>query len=221
MGCFMMTAETQKEFTKADMSEYMIDEESEDVINMNDKKDIQFITNIENKYGLVLFRMGLSHLVDMGHRNLTDENVEESIRQIMAQGEEDKTNGKIPIMTPEFLCEVLRCAAELSKFGIWTLFAYINEHVVVGTEANKYLLLNCFEREICLPETYDSLEEAQSAMKAALIEAMDGVDDRIFSDYTEDEEYALESNAAWFNHRHGNSDWIILTQTSAGRIQYA
>ena len=47
--------------------------------NATEKDDIQSIKNIENKYGLMLFRMGLSHLVDVGHRNLTDENVEDSI----------------------------------------------------------------------------------------------------------------------------------------------
>lgn len=90
------------------------------------------IRNIENKYGLVLFRMSLSHLVDVGHRNLTDENVEESVRQIMAQGEEDSANGKIPVMTLEFQCEIVRCAAELARFSIWTLFAYIKKYVEVS-----------------------------------------------------------------------------------------
>lgn len=96
------------------------------------KENLKEIRNIENKYGLVLFRMGLSHLVDVGHRNLTDENVEESVQQIMTQGEKDKANGKIPVMTPEFQCEILRCAAELAQFSIWTLFAYIKKHVEVS-----------------------------------------------------------------------------------------
>lgn len=96
------------------------------------KEKLKEIRNIENKYGLMLFRMGLSHLVDVGHRNLTDENVEESVRQIMAEGETSKTNGRISIMTPEFQCEVLRCAAELAQFSVWTLFAYIKKYVDIG-----------------------------------------------------------------------------------------
>lgn len=99
------------------------------MIISNEMKEIR---NIENKYGLVLFRMGLSHLVDVGHRNLTDENVVESIRQIMVQGEEDAANGKISVMTPEFQCEIVRCAAELARFSIWTLFAYIKKYVEVS-----------------------------------------------------------------------------------------
>jgi len=97
--------------------------------------DIRSIMNIENKYGLILFRMGLSHLVDVGHRNLGDEEIEEGVRQIMAQGEKEKAGGKISVMTPEFRCEILRCSAEIAKFSIWTLFAYIKEHIVVGTES--------------------------------------------------------------------------------------
>lgn len=99
------------------------------MIISNEMKEIR---NIENKYGLVLFRMGLSHLVDVGHRNLTDENVRESVEQIMAQGEEYAANGKIPVMTPEFQCEIVRCAAELARFSIWTLFAYIKKYVEVS-----------------------------------------------------------------------------------------
>lgn len=188
---------------------------------MTDKRsDIQTIRNIENKYGLVQFRMGLTHMVDVGHRNLGKDEVEDGVKQIIAQGEEDAANGKMPIMTPEFLCDVLRCAAELTRFSPWMLFAYIKEHVVVGCEANKYLLLNCYEREIGTPELYDSLEEAQEAMRAELIDAMDGVDDSVFDEYNEDDDYGLEPTEAWFNHRHGNHDWKILVQTDAGRFQY-
>jgi len=100
-------------------------------IKTTDEK-MKEIRDIENKYGLVLFRMGLSHLVDVGHQNLTDENVEAGIEQIMAKEEDDKANGKISVMTPEFQCDIVRCAAELTKFSVWTLFAYIKKYVTVG-----------------------------------------------------------------------------------------
>lgn len=90
------------------------------------------IRAIEDNYGLMLFRMGLSHLVDVGIRHFDDANVEESIKQIEAKGEENKANGIMPVMTPEFQIEIVRCAAELSKFSVWELFAYIKKHVVVS-----------------------------------------------------------------------------------------
>jgi hypothetical protein len=89
------------------------------------------INDIENKYGLVLFRMGLSHLMDSGIRNFDDKLVADYIAQIMAKAEEDKANGVNPVMSPEFQCEIVRCAAELSHFSVWTLFAYIKEYVVI------------------------------------------------------------------------------------------
>ena len=92
----------------------------------------QQISAIENKYGIVLFRMGLTHLVDVGIRHLTDENVEENIKQIKANGVEDKANGIVNIMSAEFQCEILRCAAELAKFSIWELFAYIKMYVAIS-----------------------------------------------------------------------------------------
>ena len=89
------------------------------------------IRKIEDKYGLVLFRMGLTHLVDVGHRNFADDIVAENIKVIMAQGVEDKAAGKITVLTPEYQCEILYCAAALAQFTIWTLFAYIKKHVHV------------------------------------------------------------------------------------------
>jgi hypothetical protein len=89
------------------------------------------IRNIEDKHGLVAFRMGLTHIFDMGHRHMDDEAVAEGVKQIIAKGLEDKANGKNPVMTPEFQCDILRCAAELAQFSIWTLFAYIKNHMEV------------------------------------------------------------------------------------------
>ena len=99
---------------------------------MPNKTDIQKIKDIENKYGLVLFRMGLSHLVDVGINNLCDaEAIEKTIAQIMAQGEKDKAAGKIPLMTPEFQCDILRCSAELAEFSAWSLFLYVKKHTSI------------------------------------------------------------------------------------------
>jgi len=62
---------------------------------MSDK--MKDISAIENKYGLVLFRMGLTHLVDVGVRHLTDEYIEASVNQIIADGETNKANGIIDL----------------------------------------------------------------------------------------------------------------------------
>jgi len=91
------------------------------------KDRIAVIRALEDKYGMALFRMALSHLIDVGTRHLTDENaVAEDIKQIMAQGEADRANGVHSVMTPEFQCEIIRCAAELAQFSVWTLIAFIS-----------------------------------------------------------------------------------------------
>jgi len=92
----------------------------------------QEISAIENKYGHVLFRLALAHMVDIGIRHLTDENVEECFKQITAKDEEAKASGSIPIMTAEFQFEVVRCASELAKFGVWELFAYVKNYIAIS-----------------------------------------------------------------------------------------
>ena len=89
------------------------------------------IQTLENKYGLIVFRTALGHVVDVGISNFSEDGIEEGVKQILEQGEADKADGKITIMSPEFQCEILRCSAELAGFSIWTLFAYIKKHVVV------------------------------------------------------------------------------------------
>ncbi len=90
------------------------------------------IRAVEDRYGIVLFRMALTHLMDVGVRNLDEEAVEECIQQIMEKDVADRTQGKISIMTPEFQCSIVRCAADLALFSIWDLFAYIKKYVAIG-----------------------------------------------------------------------------------------
>ena len=86
------------------------------------------IKAIEDEYGLMLFNMALTHLMDVGFRRLSDENnVEADINAIMAQQEIDKANGVNPILSAGFQCEIIRCAAELTNFSICTLFSYIKQ----------------------------------------------------------------------------------------------
>ena len=61
----------------------------------------------------------------IGHSNITDDYANESIAQITA-------SGKTSIMTPEFQCNIIRCAAELARFSPMTLFAYIKKYMHIG-----------------------------------------------------------------------------------------
>jgi len=93
---------------------------------------VKIISDIENRYGLVLFRMGLSHLADVGMRHLTDEFVEECVKQIIEKDEAAKSKGSIQIMSADFQCEIVRCAAELAKCDIWDIFYYVKGYVHIA-----------------------------------------------------------------------------------------
>lgn len=89
------------------------------------------IQALENKYGLMVFRMGLVHLFDSGHGNFSDELVEGGLRLIATEEEAGKAEGRREFISPDFKRSILSCSAELSKFSIVTLFAYIKEYFVV------------------------------------------------------------------------------------------
>ena len=59
----------------------------------------------------VMFRMAISHLMDVGFRHLTEENITETCESIM---QEDDSKA---IMTNEFKCELIRMAGELAKIN--------------------------------------------------------------------------------------------------------
>lgn len=71
----------------------------------------------------ILFRMAISHLMDVGIRHLTDENVKATCESIMR---EDDSNS---FMTNEYKCELVRMAAELAKVSHIHLLVYIKKNV--------------------------------------------------------------------------------------------
>ena len=75
--------------------------------NVNPNPEIGVIMQVENKYGIFTFRRALIHLINVGVQNLTEENAAET------------------------QCDIERCAAELSKCGIWNLVTYIKKYVAV------------------------------------------------------------------------------------------
>ena len=81
------------------------------------------IEAVRNKYGEFVFRGGISHLMDVGIRHLTKENVEETCKQIM---ESDDTGC---FMTNEFQCEIVKVAYDLAQVPHTDLLVYIQREV--------------------------------------------------------------------------------------------
>ena len=83
----------------------------------------QNINNIRKDYGEMIFRMAISHLMDVGMRNLTPELVNETKDEIMK-----KDDSKM-FVANELLCDVVECAGELAKIDATYLLIYIGRNV--------------------------------------------------------------------------------------------
>lgn len=76
----------------------------------------------------MIFRMAISHLIDVGIRNLDDKSVEETCKVVM---EFDDSRS---LMTNEYQCQIIRTAAEISKFNSIYLLAYIQKEMNYDVE---------------------------------------------------------------------------------------
>ena len=83
----------------------------------------QNINNIRRDYGEMIFRMSISHLMDVGMRNLTPELVNE------AKNEITKKDDSRMLVTNKLLCDVVECAGELAKIDATYLLVYIGRNV--------------------------------------------------------------------------------------------
>ncbi len=78
----------------------------------------------------MMFRMAISHLMDVGIRHLTEENVAECCAEIMKQDDSRS------FMTNEFQCDLVKTAGELAQIDHIHLLVYISREVYydVGDE---------------------------------------------------------------------------------------
>ena len=116
------------------------------------------IEKIRDRYGEFVFRGGVSHLMDVGIRNLTKENVEETCKEIMQSDDTGR------FMTNGFQCELVKAAYELAQISNIDLLVYIQREVTydVFDGVNSYqraigLLKKCME-QIESDEGYDHIE---------------------------------------------------------------
>lgn len=92
------------------------------------------IDTIFNKRGEMMFRMGLTHLFDIGitkASEITDEDVKETLRALIEKDEELKKQKRFSIMTPQFQVDIIETARELAQFSIWTLLKYVQNYIFI------------------------------------------------------------------------------------------
>lgn len=82
------------------------------------------IEEIRNDVGEPMFRMAISHLMDVGIRNLDEENVRLTCNEI------NKEDDSRSFMTNRFKCHIVETAARLAQIPHIDLLVYIQREVV-------------------------------------------------------------------------------------------
>lgn len=78
----------------------------------------------------MMFRMAISHLMDVGIRHLDEENINRTCEEI--QKEDDSKS----FMTNNFKCDLIRMAGEIAKIDHIYLLIYIQREIVYDVGEN-------------------------------------------------------------------------------------
>lgn len=76
------------------------------------------------RYDEIMFRMAISHLIDVGIRHLDEENIKRTCEEI--QKEDDSKS----FMTNNYKCDLVRMAGEIAKIEHIHLLVYIQREIV-------------------------------------------------------------------------------------------
>lgn len=96
---------------------------------MNYSESKRIIDKIR-RYDEMMFRMAISHLIDVGIRHLDEENIERTCKAI--QKEDDSK----AFMTNNYKCDLIRMAGELAKIEHIHLLVYIQREVTYDVGDN-------------------------------------------------------------------------------------
>lgn len=89
---------------------------------MNYNEAEKFLNEIRDRDEM-MFRMAVSHLMDVGIRHLTTDNVERTCNEIMKQ---DDTNS---LISNYYQCKIVKTASKLAEVNHIYLLAYISKNV--------------------------------------------------------------------------------------------
>lgn len=90
---------------------------------MNYKESEKALNSIVSNYGEFIFRLGISHMIDVGIRNLTDEAIKHTCEELMKQDDSKM------FMTNEFQCDIVKCAGEIAKIDHIHTLKYIGKNI--------------------------------------------------------------------------------------------
>jgi hypothetical protein len=87
------------------------------------------LDSLRNKNEM-LFRMAISHLMDVGIRHLTEENIESTCEEIM------KEDDKHSFMTNTLQCDIVRTAGDIAKIDHIHVLTYISREIYYDVRDN-------------------------------------------------------------------------------------
>ena len=90
---------------------------------MSYQESKKILDNIRARYDETMFRMAISHLMDVGIRNLDKETCTKACKEIMAQDDSRS------FMTNQFQCELIWLSHELAQVPHIHLLVYIQRYV--------------------------------------------------------------------------------------------
>lgn len=79
----------------------------------------------------VMFRMALSHLIDVGVRHLDEESIKRTCEEI------NKEDDSKRYMTNKYMCDLVRMSGEIAKIDHIHLLVYIGKEVFYDVGQNK------------------------------------------------------------------------------------
>ena len=102
------------------------------------------IGEISRKYGEHVFRMAITHLMQVGVDNLKDADVEAVCQKMMKETPENY------IMTPEFRCNILKCSVDLAQIPVWDILKYIQTDIGIdGVTVHPGIIVNFRQNATC------------------------------------------------------------------------
>lgn len=84
-------------------------------------KEIEKELDALNKENEIVFRTAIYHLLDVGIRHLTAENITETCEEIRKQDDSQL------LMTNDFQCAIVEMAGKLAKYDIMALCVYFGK----------------------------------------------------------------------------------------------
>lgn len=129
----------------------------------NYKKSKEALDNLRARHGETMFRMAISHLMDVGIRHLDEASCKHTCAEMM------KRDDSHAFMTNDFMCEIVWLAHELTKVSHIDLLIYISRCVDYDACDNypSYgraisLLRSCVDWITCDQSSEDALSDMRS-----------------------------------------------------------